>query len=914
VTTKITRDVLESYLHCKVKGHLKLASQQGTKCDYEVLLAKLRDEARQQAIDKILESHPEEQVARGITVTIAVLERGSQFILDALLEDDPLSLRVDGLKRVEGASKLGEYHYIPVLFHPGRKARKEQKLLLEVYGLLLAELQGQAPACGVIWHGKEFRPTKVRLTLGHGKAERIVRDLKGMACAEGPPVLLLNDHCHVCEFRERCHAQAVEEDNLSLLLGMEEKQIKAYNRKGFFTITQISHTFRYRKPRKRAKTHAYPHYYSLQARAIRTGIVHIHGTPSLPKTETRVYLDIEGIPDRDFYYLIGVLVERDQSVSCHSFWADDEEEQDSLFIRLAELVGSLPKDCLVFHYGKYETAAIQKVVRRIPPGNQEAIQAVTGKMVNVLSIIHRHIYFPTYSNTLKEIGKTLGCQWSEPDASGIQSTVWRQKWERARDPAIKQDLLTYNMEDCAALKTVCEFVARAEMARPEPGVEAGSKPGIMSTSDLPKLSSKWPFYGRPTFLLDDLARASQCAYFDYQRERVYVRTDKRFKQITKRSKPSRAPCTPNKRVVIECESCPSCGGTSLKKRHRLRRKTVDMHFFKGGLKKWIVHYRSWAYQCDSCGARFFPKDWSEDRSIYQAGLMCWAVYQNIECRQTMWQVRDTLADVFNLHVQPRRFYVFKRVIAERYASMYEEIRRSILTGHLVHVDEATVNLRKDEKGYVWVLTSLDKVYFLYKSSREGTFLNEMFDGFQGVMVSDFFSAYESVNCRQQKCLLHFLRDVNDDLQRNPFDEEFKCFANNFATLLRRIVDTIDRHGFATRFLSRHIPDAHRFIDSVSTGPYSSEVMIGYQKRVKKSGSRMFTFLEYDNVPWNNNNAEHAIKYLAKYKRVCEGMFSERSLKESLVLLSVFQTCHFNGVNVIQFLLSGKSDLASILGT
>jgi hypothetical protein len=55
-----------------------------------------------------------------------------------------------------------------------------------------------------------------------------------------------------------------------------------------------------------------------------------------------------------------------------------------------------------------------------------------------------------------------------------------------------------------------------------------------------------------------------------------------------------------------------------------------------------------------------------------------------------------------------------------------------------------------------------------------------------------------------------------------------------------------------------------------------------------------------------------MKYFAKYKRTPEGMFSERTLKESLVLLSVFQTCHFNGVNVIRFLLSGKNDLASIL--
>jgi hypothetical protein len=364
--------------------------------------------------------------------------------------------------------------------------------------------------------------------------------------------------------------------------------------------------------------------------------------------------------------------------------------------------------------------------------------------------------------------------------------------------------------------------------------------------------------------------------------------------------------------VIACEACPTCGSGNIRRKHRLRRKTVDMKFFKGGVKKWIVVYHSWAYQCDGCGARFRPEEWFADQSLYQPGLASWCVYQNVECRQTMYQVKDTLADLFGLHVPPRQLYIFKSWIAKRYESLHEEIRRSILGGHLAHVDEATVDLRNNEKGYVWVLASLDKVYYFYKPSREGAFLDEMFNGFKGVLVSDFFSAYESVKCHQQKCLLHFLRDVNEDLQKNPFDEEFKSFAQDFGALLRRIVDTIDRHGLSARFLSRHVSDADQFVEMVTTRSYSSEVMHGYQKRIKKSGGRMFTFLRYDNVPWNNNNAEHAVKYLAKYKRVCEGMFSERSLNEALVLLSVFQTCHFNGVNVISFLLSGNSALADLI--
>jgi hypothetical protein len=177
----------------------------------------------------------------------------------------------------------------------------------------------------------------------------------------------------------------------------------------------------------------------------------------------------------------------------------------------------------------------------------------------------------------------------------------------------------------------------------------------------------------------------------------------------------------------------------------------------------------------------------------------------------------------------------------------------------------------------------------------------------------FCQKVQSIDCLQQKCLLHFLRDINDDLQKNPFDEEFKGFAGDFAKLLRKLIDTIDRHGLSKRFLDKHIPDARRFVEKASTSTYSSEVMLGYQKRIKKSASRLFTFLEHDDVPWNNNNAEHAIKGFAKLRDLADGTFSERSLKEALLLLSVFQTCHFNGVNVIRFLLSEKSDLASIIG-
>ena len=67
MATKITRDVLESYLKCKYKGHLKLRGQVGTKADYELLMTEKKGQVRLAVMEKILATHPSEAVAFAIS-------------------------------------------------------------------------------------------------------------------------------------------------------------------------------------------------------------------------------------------------------------------------------------------------------------------------------------------------------------------------------------------------------------------------------------------------------------------------------------------------------------------------------------------------------------------------------------------------------------------------------------------------------------------------------------------------------------------------------------------------------------------------------------------------------------------------------------------------------------------------------
>ena len=155
---------------------------------------------------------------------------------------------------------------------------------------------------------------------------------------------------------------------------------------------------------------------------------------------------------------------------------------------------------------------------------------------------------------------------------------------------------------------------------------------------------------------------------------------------------------------------------------------------------------------------------------------------------------------------------------------------------------------------------------------------------------------------QQRCLIHLMRDMNDDLLKNPFDDEFKLIAESFSSLLRTIVNTIDEYGLKKRHLNKHRKDADKFCDWVVGRNLTSEVAKAYARRVGKYRKMLFTFLAHDGVPWNNNSAEHAIKYFAKYRRFADGMVTENTVKDYLVMLSVCLSCEYRGINFLKALL------------
>lgn len=909
MTVKITTDILESYLQCRYKGHLKLVGERGTPSDYEQLMKVSREHVQRAARKNLLARYEGSEPLRNTTLKPAVLKQGISLILDSIVDNNELSVRVDALQRVPGPSRLGDFHYLPLLFHEAEHPSQKQRSLLELCGLILAPLQGREPDAGILIHGQGCEVNKIKLNLHNGQSRRMLKEIRSINSG-APPRLVLNRHCQICEFRERCYTEALAKDDLSLLRGMSQKEITKHHKRGIFTVTQLSCTFRPRKRRKQAQQKPQPHQAALQALGIREQKTHVYGTPELPTCATRIYFDLEGDPDRRFVYLLGMIVQIGESEDRYSFWADTRGEEPRLYQQFLDVVGRYD-DFRLYSYGSYEAAFLRRMLKHT--NKPEHGEQLLARLVNVLSIVYAHVYFPTYSNSLKDIARYLNFSWTEADASGIQSIVWRRKWERTRSSVLKEKLTTYNMEDCAALKKVTEFLFAICPSHPSANGGQITDHEGRKISRVEDIDPQWSRreWGTADFTIPDFEIINNCAYFDYQQDRVYIRTSKplnrsRTHRLNKKGKKN---LKANRFVEISSQTCRFCGGTELVRRQdgRLARLSYDLRISRSGIRRWITRFTTTWHWCMQCKKRFLPREYLNLDEHFHP-LKSWAMYEHVAHRTSFSNIAEKISQYFGLPAHESDVSNFKQLLARYYAETYQQNLAKIVAGALIHADETEVHLKQVGKGYVWIFTNLEEVVFMYRKSRKGDFLHDLLKNFRGVLVSDFYRPYDALACEQQKCLIHLIRDFNHDIRSNLWDEELKALASDFGRLLRLIVATIDQYGLKQRHLNKHRRDVDSFYRTVSKRVYRSDVAEGYRKRLVTYQDKLFTFLCHDGVPWNNNNAEHAVKRFADYREIVDGQFTEVGLNRYLVLLSLYVTCKYKGISFLQFLLSREKDI------
>jgi len=164
-------------------------------------------------------------------------------------------------------------------------------------------------------------------------------------------------------------------------------------------------------------------------------------------------------------------------------------------------------------------------------------------------------------------------------------------------------------------------------------------------------------------------------------------------------------------------------------------------------------------------------------------VLSYFIYHVVGLRVPQRTMQHTLHRLFGFDLVHSTLNNLKIKGADYYSVTRQRILNRIIHGGLIHADETQANI-KGHLAYVWVLTNLREVVYILAESREGEFIQDLLKDFKGVLVSDFYAAYDAIECPQQKCLIHFMRDLNDEILSNPFDEEMKSIVLGFAALLK----------------------------------------------------------------------------------------------------------------------------------
>ena len=597
------------------------------------------------------------------------------------------------------------------------------------------------------------------------------------------------------------------------------------------------------------------------------------GVPSLEFAGVRIFLDVEGMPDRDFYYLVGLRFESSGEKVEHSFWADGLDGERVIWESCLQTLKAIGNAQIV-SYGAYETRYLKQMRERyvLAPDDVEFVDRLIETSVNLVGCIYGKVYFPTFSNSLKEVGRYLGFEWAWPRASGAATPLLRRAWELGADDGLKHELIGYNMDDCRAAATVADALVR---------ICAGGPSGLDAV-DVGSLDVGFQHtLGKFDGALPEFAKINDAAYWDYQRDKIYIRSNPSLRRAAKRKRRNSRRALPVNKTVSSsrARNCPVCNSKRVFLNGRDSRLIYDMRFFEGGLRRWISKYVVDYYKCGDCGASFVSDDRQLERYRYSANVLAYVIYNIIEVHIPQYKLSHIIQKLFGYPLgQPTINRMIQRAV-EKYRGTYEEIRQRLSHGKLIHADETHVSV-KGKDSYVWVFTSMEDVIYIWSETREGSVARDFLEEFEGVLVSDFYSGYDSAGCTRQMCLIHLIRDLNNDIYKEAFNEEIKDVAQKFADILKPIIETIDRFGLKARFLRKHKLAVRRFYDALLGRKYNTGVAQKYQERFKRNRARLFTFLDYDNVPWNNNNAEHAIKSFADLRGVIEGITTERGIRDA----------------------------------
>jgi hypothetical protein len=425
-------------------------------------------------------------------------------------------------------------------------------------------------------------------------------------------------------------------------------------------------------------------------------------------------------------------------------------------------------------------------------------------------------------------------------------------------------------------------------------------------------------------------------------------------------------------VHVHLEKCPECGAGSDQLgeaggtwEHIMLDLVIKKHNRQLVITKYIIH----RYRCKKCG-EIVAMDFGALKDCHFGhGFIATVMQSRIESKQSYSKILIELARWIPF------FYFFPTGTAivdwfKKYGDQLEEFYLKCVemlkeAGH-VHADETGLPMN-GKNWWLWVITTTIFTLFIPHASRGHDAIEEFFDKFEGVLISDFWGAYNNLTEEQQKCLAHMVKDLKklfmksedtikksnkrlkDDTKQKKREEEEKDNKRGRGRPRKEPEPLAEEEREKLKEKIRHEEQkkkhARMFYEFFKRAWGDENEPLSYKagadirateveaieqlrvlieeieadcdldpdikrliKRMRKYEDHLFTYLSHPGIPPDNNLAERELRPFVIMRKTSFDFKSEEVMDSFALYLSFQRTCKKNGVHfgeALRQVLSGE---------
>jgi len=348
------------------------------------------------------------------------------------------------------------------------------------------------------------------------------------------------------------------------------------------------------------------------------------------------------------------------------------------------------------------------------------------------------------------------------------------------------------------------------------------------------------------------------------------------------------------------EQCPCCGEKLSGRWEKRRRQVIEIPVMRAR----VIEHVFYASRCRGCGKEVVAKASPEELGVVgkqRVGVRLMSAVSTLHLlgRVPIETIKMLLGWLYGLQISEGELIEIMHTVAEAGKRQEEELLDGVRGSPVVCADET--GWREDGvNGYVWSASTPETRVYRYSKSRAGAVAVELLgEGHEGVVVSDFYSAYDRLMGMHQRCWAHLLREIEELIGK---EEGVGCeeWARDVKTLYQEAKGWEPKYveGVKQERERRKAREEFQRRLMEICRPYLGDKGAAQRRlcvRIARYLPELFTFVEDPRVPSSNNAAERAIRPVVTARKVSGGTRSAKGTQTKMTLATLFHTWVLRGI-------------------